>query len=393
MPQHDFSINSFELSADMRSELRSLASNLLHDHSDSIASLHVTGWASPDGKESLNTNLSKNRAVATAFFLGQLLEVPQESCLASPGGENWSQFSSCIDADPIVPCKQQIRKIIDSDADNDTKEHALRNLKCDNHPDSPSPWTYLVNNIFPKLRSVEIIIRFASGDSVSGFISDSGTSVDFIQAPASDKTDACETDTIPDEPTPPPLMAKRDDASPLHAYVKTNIPAWAMLWTNAAGELDFAPHWSAALSVYYSGFNYFHSDRKFRTLAIMPEVRYWLRNDNQGFFIAPHFGMAWYNCAFGGDLRYQDHNGNTPAIGGGASIGFRFNISRNRRWKLEASVGYGIYRLDYDTFVNKHNGALTGRRQRTFYGFDNAAISLCYMFDLPRKSTPNTLSQ
>lgn len=169
--------------------------------------------------------------------------------------------------------------------------------------------------------------------------------------------------------------------TPYHVYLKTNVPAWAMLWMNIAGEVDVAHHWSVNLSFYYSGFNYFTGHRKFRTAAIMPEVRYWPHRDNQGFFVGLHPGLAWYNVAFGGEYRYQDHNERTPAIGGGVSAGFRMNLSHNQRWKLEASVGFGVYRLDYDLFENYKNGPLVGRKQRTFYGIDNAAISLCYTFD------------
>ncbi|MDE6218523.1 MAG: DUF3575 domain-containing protein, partial [Muribaculaceae bacterium] len=62
---------------------------------------------------------------------------------------------------------------------------------------------------------------------------------------------------------------------------------------------------------------------------------------------------------------------------------------RNKRWLIEASIGCGVYRLDYDIFVNDYNGLLTGRRKRTFFGIDNAAISLCYRFDLDRKRRKN----
>jgi len=95
--------------------------------------------------------------------------------------------------------------------------------------------------------------------------------------------------------------------------------------------------------------------------------------------------MIYYNVALDGDKRYQDHKGRTPALGGGVSAGYRFALPRNPRWKFEASVGAGIYRLDYDVFDNVHNGLQTDRRRRTFYGVDNLAFSVCYTFDINRK--------
>lgn len=167
--------------------------------------------------------------------------------------------------------------------------------------------------------------------------------------------------------------------------IKSNLPAWAMLWINAAAEYDLTSHLSVQLPVYYSGFNYFRSNVKFRTLATMPELRFWISEENRGFFANIHLGLAWYNCAFGGAHRYQDHSGRTPAIGGGAGIGYRFPISADGRWSLEAALGMGAYSLDYDIFENNHNGMITGRRCRTFFGVDQAALSIGYSFGLKKK--------
>lgn len=167
-------------------------------------------------------------------------------------------------------------------------------------------------------------------------------------------------------------------------YVKTNLPAWLMLWMNASIEFDIEHHFSAQLPVYYSGFNYFTTDVKFRTLSFVPEIRYWVKADNMGFFINAHFGFGWYNYAKGGAYRYQDHNHNTPAVGGGLGIGYRFRLPRNPRWIFEGGVGAGAYWLDYDIYENRHNGPKIGREHRMFYGIDQAFFSIGYTFDLTK---------
>ena len=154
---------------------------------------------------------------------------------------------------------------------------------------------------------------------------------------------------------------------------------------NAAVEFDFASHWSAELPVYYSAWNYFTYGLKFRTLDIRPEIRYWLSPCNKGFFVGAHFGLAWYDFAFKGDYRYQDHNRNTPALGGGITLGYRMPISANRRWHIEFGLSGGIYRLDYDKFINVPNGRLVGREQKTYYGLDGASVSIAYSFGLKKK--------
>lgn len=92
--------------------------------------------------------------------------------------------------------------------------------------------------------------------------------------------------------------------------------------------------------------------------------------------------MTQYNFAFsGGKYRYQDRGGKHPALGGGIGIGYRLPLSRDGRWRAEAAVGAGIYHLDYDKFLNRDNGPLAGREKRTYFGLDNAALSIVYTFN------------
>ena len=92
-----------------------------------------------------------------------------------------------------------------------------------------------------------------------------------------------------------------------------------------------------------------------------------------------------YNLALGGKWRIQDHNGDTPAWGGGVNVGYRLPLSRNERWNVEFSLGAGVYKLHYDKFRNEYNGAYDSSVKKTFFGIDNVAVSFSYMFDLKNK--------
>ena len=154
---------------------------------------------------------------------------------------------------------------------------------------------------------------------------------------------------------------------------------------NASLEFDLCPHLSFELPVYYSAVNYFTYTWKFRTLAAQPELRYWFSRQNKGVFLGAHFGIGLYNFAFDGEQRYQDHDGHTPALGGGLTLGYRMPISKNRHWHLEFALGAGAYRLHYDTFVNVPNGQLTGSAKKTYIGPDRVAIAFSYSFSLAKK--------
>ena len=97
--------------------------------------------------------------------------------------------------------------------------------------------------------------------------------------------------------------------------------------------------------------------------------------------------MSYYNFAFDGKYRYQDFRGRTPAIGGGLSAGYRMPISRNKRWRVEFSVGAGVYPVDYSLFDNTpdvKDGQWMDRKQKTYIGLDQTAITFGYSFDMER---------
>ncbi len=168
-------------------------------------------------------------------------------------------------------------------------------------------------------------------------------------------------------------------------YVKTNAAGLGLLMANAAAEIDLQKHWSFHLPVYYSAWDYFKSTIKFRTFAVQPEARYWLDEDNGGWFFGAHFTMAYYNFASGGEFRTQDHNRKTPALGGGLSVGYRMPLSKDRRWQMECSAGAGICALHYDKFRNRSNGLLVCTEKRTYFGIDQVNVSFSYAFDLKKK--------
>ncbi len=188
-----------------------------------------------------------------------------------------------------------------------------------------------------------------------------------------------------DSTTVEPLSAA---ASSRHSwYLKTNLAAWTLLIQNISVEADVSDRLSVALPIYYSGLNYFTRTVKFRTIAFQPELRYWLRQDSDnGLFLAIHGGVAWYNLAVNGSIRFQDHNGNTPALGGGVNVGYRCDITQSGRWRLELDAGLGAYSLNYDKYANVTNGALVqAARKKTYIGLDRLSVSIIYTINLNRK--------
>ena len=170
-------------------------------------------------------------------------------------------------------------------------------------------------------------------------------------------------------------------------HVKTNFIGWAMLVTNVAVELDFGNRWSVAVPVYYSGFNYFTRTLKFRTFTVQPELRFWFKDHSDTdsrWFVGAHIGLGWYNYALDGDYRIQDASRKRPSWGGGVSAGYRVTLpwGTGSRWKMEFTLGAGVYDNKYDKFLNKTNGLRVRKNiHNTFVGLDQVAVSLIYSFN------------
>ena len=115
-----------------------------------------------------------------------------------------------------------------------------------------------------------------------------------------------------------PVVAS-DSSAPVdtcYMYVKTNLVGLGMLMGNLGVEFDLGRYLSLSIPVYYSALDYFSPTVKFRTFAAQPELRVWPMTNEDGLFIGAHAGFAYYNFAFGGDWRYQDHDGTSPTLGG-----------------------------------------------------------------------------
>lgn len=163
--------------------------------------------------------------------------------------------------------------------------------------------------------------------------------------------------------------------------VGTNALGWAMLVPNASVEYAFNERFSAALDCYYSAWNYFSHKVKFRTLSFTASGRWVFAYKNKSFFYSGvHVGVGEFNYALGGHWRYQDHNGNHPAWGGGLDIGCRRRLGSryDSRWLLDFSLGIGAYSVNRDKFDNCHGGRLVSTSRHASFGVDRLSVSLIY---------------
>lgn len=343
-----------------------------------VLEISFCGAASPEGSYQLNRRLARGRLEALERLVRSQIEIPDSIITRDDSYISWDMLREQVAASDLAD-RDEVLRIIDS-------EHTLIDYPGGRHIDSRIPelqklsggktWQILLKKYFGRMRNayaVFVTYKHQLPEPEPEPIVFPPVTEEVVEpAPAV-------VDTVP---TPEPV---EEWVRQLH--IKSNLLGWGLGIVNAGVEVDLAKHWSLSVPVYYSGWDYFKETTNFRTLMVQPEVRYWLRPQNDGFFAGAHLGMAYYNIAAEGAIRYQDHQGKTPAWGGGISLGYRLPLTKDRRWRVEFTVGGGCYALKYDEYHNTDdgNGRLIGTFQKTYWGPDNVGINFSYTIDLKRR--------
>ena len=341
-------------------------------HIDSVV---IMSQSSPEGYYGRNMQLSEGRAKVMREYL--LTNHPELSgrLYVSPDGESWGRLREYVTSDTVMKKeeKEKVLSIIDADINLETKKWRMKQQPA---------YKYLYQKYYPLIRNSKFHILYL-------IYSDTAKVKPVVEEVKEVKAAEEVKVVTPPAPTPGdtvvPIVSPDVEAWVPRLHVKTNLVGLGMAIANLGIEIDFAKHWSFALPVYYSAWDYFKETLKFRTFALQPELRYWLNEGNDGFFAGAHFGWGYYNFAFDGLYRYQDRSAKTPAIGGGLSLGYRMPLSKNHKWNMEFAVGAGAYSLHYDKFYNVKNGKHFTSERTTYFGIDNVALTFSYAFDLKKK--------
>ena len=369
---------SFANNAEQLKQIVSLLDSLSEDPAIIIRSVEFCGAVSPEGPTYINRRLSNARLEALESYVTSRskFNVPDSLILHNDHYIPWDKLAEEIAASD-VEYKDAVLEVITrkdvADVEDKQGYQIDGRLPLLQQIDGGKVWRDMYERFFAQMRNAYMVM------------------VTYTRYP-----DVTRGDVTLEERMgfPHPELSVEypaaDGPEPRHLYLKSNAIGWGLAVINVAAEIDLGKKWSFQLPIYYSGHNYFTSTIKFRTFTIQPEIRYWFSgNAKDKFFVGAHFGMSYYNFAVDGNYRIQDKDGNTPALGGGLSLGYRLPISKNGRWKMEISVGGGVYSLEYDKFHNTDKtsaGALSHTvDKKTWFGLDHAAVSFAYMFNLKRK--------
>ena len=384
----DFRVNktnldsSFSGNAMRVQEIISFLQEIRQDSTVRIVEVSFCGAASPEGSYQLNRKLAQGRLSSLEKLVRQEVEIPDSVITRNDSYIPWDILKSLV-KDSELTHKEEVLAILEEESRLVDYHHP--NTHIDNRIvkikqlDEGRVWQQINRQFFSSMRNAcTVIVTYR--DELQ-------TEPEVISQPVEPevKTESEPAPVVVPEPEPVPEIITATEGWNRQLHVKTNAIGLAMAIANAGVEVDLAPHWSFTLPVYYSAWDYFKSTIKFRTFAVQPEFRYWFSENNHKFFIGAHFGYAQYNIAVDGNYRYQDHDGKSPALGGGVSVGYRMPISKNDKWHIEFTLGAGAYRLHYDRFYNVNNGKLMDTHKKTYCGVDNAAVNISYRFNLNKR--------
>lgn len=334
------------------------------------------GTASPDGGYEFNVWLCTNRLRTFKEYVRTYIDLPDSIIFANVSDIPWDGFREKVaDTTNYVPHREEVLRIIDKGPNLVpwfNHRHIDYRLLILKKMYRGQVWEVLKEPILSDLRYGEATFYY---HRLAYPITPPSNSLIINEIEDSIKTST----------------RRRLDSERVWVprwYIKSNLIGWAFLSTNIAVEVDVCNHLTVTLPIYYCGWDWFKSTIKFRNFSIQPELRYWFRRfDNDGFFVGAHFGLTYYNFAFDGEYRYQDFRGRTPAIGGGLSFGYRIPISTDNHWRMEFTVGAGVYPTNYSIFENTPD-VKDGRWQRQekdlYIGLDQVAITFMYSLDMPK---------
>ena len=384
----DFRVNktnldsSFSGNAMRVQEIISFLQEIRQDSTVRIVEVSFCGAASPEGSYQLNRKLAQGRLSSLEKLVRQEVEIPDSVITRNDSYIPWDILKSLV-KDSELTHKEEVLAILEEESRLVDYHHP--NTHIDNRIvkikqlDEGRVWQQINRQFFSSMRNAcTVIVTYRDELQPEPKV---------ISQPVESevKTESEPAPVVVPEPEPVPEIITGTEGWNRQLHVKTNAIGLAMAIANAGVEVDLAPHWSFTLPVYYSAWDYFKSTIKFRTFAVQPEFRYWFSENNHKFFIGAHFGYAQYNIAVDGNYRYQDHDGKSPALGGGVSVGYRMPISKNDKWHIEFTLGAGAYRLHYDRFYNVNNGKLMDTHKKTYCGVDNAAVNISYRFNLNKR--------
>lgn len=356
-------------------------------NTDSIRpySMMVRGASSPEGPYRWNHILGKERSAHTFNYINRHLKFPEEHSSYDDRPEDYRQLLQFM-KEANDPSYRLVKSLVDKYYEAGMLSQLKAHLR---RIDGGRLWNRLYKQYFPKLRVARVVLFFKK----QGIPADSGMTGITGKTPAdgvpliseSGVPDSIDISLLPEtelfskltiEPfeniilplfqgmeIPQDLLTSEVDYIPERIYrrhilgIRTNLlydffylPGhyWAPSPNIQVEYYPHAGHITANLSFTCPYWHHWNRQQFWQIRDYMIEGRYYLKGMGQ--FIGPYASAYVHVNKFGIGLS-KTKGWEGEGYGAGALIGYTMNISKNRRWRLEFSLGAGFYQTKYDPYV------------------------------------------
>lgn len=351
-----------------------------------IISAEVTGAASPEGNADINRRLSRQRAERILQEIRSAWPIPDSMTSLSYVGRDWTGLRALAEADRDIPYREEAIRLIQeietekrkNGEDLDTHLSKMKRLR------GGRPYSYMLANLFPKLRRSTLILRMDIEPRPA------------VTAEASEALEVMTTDTMPSieaiELFPTDSLQQNADTiiapkTPLYLDVRTNLLYDAALLPTLGIEYWLGRGWSIVGNWTYG---WWKSDRNhfyWRAYGGDITLRRWIGKAAKakplsGHHIGVYAMVTTYDFELGG----KGYMGGVPRgsifdrcnYGGGLEYGYSMPIGRHLN--LDFSIGVGYLGGEYREYVPKDDFYLwTATKRRHWIGPTKAEISLTWL--------------
>ncbi|MDR1331363.1 MAG: DUF3868 domain-containing protein [Tannerella sp.] len=150
----DFRNNRYELE-----KINQMIVIVATDPDVKVSGVEMRGYASPEGSQRLNYELSFKRAQAMREYFAQMSTIPSGLFRTGVGGEDWDGLKQMLqDAYYMVPRKWEVLAVIEREYDLDKREEQMKKVG------GGTPYKQIYRDLYPKLRRVDCQVNYVVRD-------------------------------------------------------------------------------------------------------------------------------------------------------------------------------------------------------------------------------------
>lgn len=158
--------------------------------------------------------------------------------------------------------------------------------------------------------------------------------------------------------------------------IKTNVLYWMTTTLNIGAEIGLGKKTTLDIQGAYNPWD-FKDNQKIKLRMGQVEFRYWTGERFIGHFFGLHAHYGDFNMGGFQMLGMDKYRYEGSLYGGGISYGYQWVLGK--RLNLEATIGLGYARIEYDKLEYQAGGDFIKKDTRNYFGPTKAGLSLVYI--------------